>query len=86
MTIITISICIYYCQCDVVCINYTQYIVRGCRHLFLTLSLQVTHQCVVDDLNLLITAWCRLLISSRFSSNSEASVSELLENLEEIYP
>ena len=42
-----------------------------------------------DDSNRLNTLLCtkhRGNISSRFSSNSEALASELLENIEEMYP
>ena len=40
------------------------------------------------DLNILIISPCmyhRINISSRFSSNSEANASELLENLEDMF-
>ena len=38
------------------------------------------------NLSLFIFLWYRRNISSRFSSNSEASASELLENFEEVFP
>ena len=46
----------------------------------LTLSPTVTHYCEYSKLTTQET------ISSIFSSNSEANVSKLLENLEEIFP
>ena len=54
--------------------------------LTVTVSKLLIYKYVVEDLNLLITfMWYRENISSIFSSNSEASASELLENLEEIF-
>ena len=56
----------------------------------LTNSRRVTHQCVVKYLNLLVTSLSMQYqggnISSRFSSNSEADDSELLENIGEMFP
>ena len=54
-----------------------------------SLSPRITYQCVVEDLNMLnisLCTQCRGNIYSRFSSNSEALASELIENLEEMFP
>ena len=50
---------------------------------WLKLWIRVTHQCVIEHLNMLITS---PFISSRFSNNSEANASELRDNLEEMFP
>ena len=45
------------------------------------LSRRVTHQCVVEDFNLLIKSRY-----SRITSNYEASALEILVNLEDMFP
>ena len=52
-------------------------------------KISARNQCMVEDMNLMISElfmWYRRNISSRFSSNSEANASELPENLEELFP
>ena len=49
----------------------------------------VTQQCVIEDLNLLVASLFmsyRKNISTICSSNSEASASELLEHIVEMFP
>ena len=56
--------------------------------LYMTLSRRVTHQSVVEDLNLPHNITVSVVLKNttlRFLSNSEADVSELLENPEEIF-
>ena len=53
--------------------------INDCMNVVITLSRRVTQYYVVEGLDV-------LNISLRYSSNSEANASELLENLEEIFP
>ena len=57
--------------------------------MMLTLSPLVTYQCMVEDLNIMITSLSISYLgnmSSRLSSNCEADASQLLDNLEEMFP
>ena len=53
------------------------------KYTMLTISRRLIHQRMIEDLNIIVHLGN---ISSKFSSNSEADASELLENLEEMFP
>ena len=50
-------------------------------------DLQITHHCVIEDLNMLNIYHKHVRnISSTLFSNSEENASELLDNIEEMFP